>query len=205
MKFYNSMGPNPRMVRFFMAEKGIDIPSEEVDLMAGDNRKEAYLAKNPHGQMPCLETDDGDFISEITVICEYLDEKNPGGDLIGTTPEERGETRMWTRRVDLNVCEPLGNGFRWAEGLAMFKDRIVTVPEGADGMKKIAQDRLKWFDGQMEGKDYLAGDRFTMADILLYSFVDFGQGVGQPLNPEFKNLGAWFERVGARDAAKATA
>lgn len=205
MKFYNSMGPNPRMVRFFAAEAGIDLPSDEVDLMSGENRQEAYLAKNPHGQLPCLETDDGSFISEITAICEYLDEKSGGSALIGTTPEERGETRMWTRRVDLNICEPLANGFRFAEGLALFKDRIVTVPEAADGLKKVAQDRLAWLDGQLAGRDYLAGDRFSMADILLFSFLEFGQGIGQPLNPDLKNVGAWYERVAGRAAAIASA
>ena len=203
MKFYNSMGPNPRMVRFFMAEKGIDIPTEEVDLMAGDNRQEPYLAKNPHGQMPCLELDDGNHLSEITAICEYLDEKVPGGDLIGTNAEERGETRMWTRRVDLNVCEPMGNGFRFSEGLQMFENRVRCIPQAAADLKATAQDKLAWLDAQMAGKDYLAGERFTMADMLLYSFSDFFAQFGQEIPASLENLTAWSARVATRPSAEA--
>jgi glutathione S-transferase len=198
MKFYNSMGPNPHVVRMFMAEKGLKIPSQDVDLMAGDNRKPDHLARNPHGQMPTLELDDGSFISEILAICEYLEGTHPTPPLIGSNPREKAEARMWTRRVDLNICEPLANGFRFSQGLRLFKDRIVTVPEAADGLKKMAQDRLAWLDGQLEGREFLCGKRFTLADILLYCFLDFGNAVGQPLVPENKNVAAWFARVKAR-------
>jgi len=203
MKFYNSVGPNPRVVRMFMAEKGITIPSEEVNLMAGENRQEAHLKRNPHGQMPCLELDNGQFLSEIIPICEYLEDKNPKPALIGGNAEEKAETRMWTRRVDLNICEPMANGFRFSQGLPLFQNRMVTVPEAAEGLKKIAQDRIKWLDGQMAGKDFVCGKRFTLADVLLYCFLDFGGQVGQPLNPEFKNIGAWFARVKERPSTRA--
>jgi glutathione S-transferase len=203
MKFYNSIGPNPRVVRMFMAEKGIEIPKVEVDLMKGDNRKEPYLSVNVHGQMPALELDDGKTIAEITAICEYLEDTHPKPALIGTNPEEKAEARMWTRRVDLNICEPMANGFRYSQGLPLFKDRMVTVPEGAEGLKKIAQDRLKWLDGQMAGREWICGKRFTLADILLFCFADFGASVGQPLNPDNKNVAAWFARVKARPSASA--
>lgn len=203
MKFYNSVGPNPRVVRMFMAEKGLTIPSEDVNLMAGENRQEAHLKRNPHGQMPCLELDNGHFLSEILPICEYLEDKNPKPALVGSTAEEKAETRMWTRRIDLNICEPMANGFRFSQGLPLFQSRMVTVPEAADGLKKIAQDRLKWLDGQMAGKEFIVGNRFTLADVLLYCFVDFGGQVGQPLNPEFKNIGAWFAKVKDRPSTKA--
>ena len=203
MKFYNSIGPNPRMVRMFMAEKGIDVPKVEVDLMRGDNRKEPYLSKNAHGQMPCLELDDGATICEITAICEYLEDRHPNPPLIGKTPEEKAETRMWTRRVDLNICEPMANGFRFSQGLPLFKDRIVTVPEAADGLKKIARNRIEWLDAQMADRDYVVGKRFSLADILLYAFLDFGGQVGQPLAPENKNLSSWFARVKARPSSAA--
>ena len=203
MLFYNSIGPNPRVVRMFMAEKGLKIPSADVDLMKGENRKEPYLAKNAHGQMPALELDDGKTVCEIIPICEYLEETHPMPALIGTTPEERAEARMWTRRIDLNICEPLANGFRFSQGLPLFKDRIVTVPEAADGLKKIARDRLKWLDGQMAGRDYVVGKRFTLADILLFVFIDFGGQVGQPLDPDNKNIASWFARIQARPSAAA--
>ena len=105
MKLYNSIGPNPHVVRMFMAEKGLTIETQDIDLMAGDNRKEAHLARNPHGQMPTLELDDGSYLSEITAICEYLEETNPKPAMIGSTAEQRAECRMWTRRVDLNKLD----------------------------------------------------------------------------------------------------
>ncbi len=203
MKFYNSLGPNPHVVRMFAAERGIKLDNVEVDIMGGENRQSAYLAKNPAGQLPCLELDDGTFLSEITAICEYLDETHPGESLIGSTPEERAKTRMWTRRVDLNICEPLANGFRFAEGLDLFKNRIVTRPEAAEGLKTIAQDRLRWLDGQIAGREFLTGNRLTLADILLFCFLQFGANVGQPLNPENRNIQAWFDRVKARPSAAA--
>ncbi len=203
MKLINSVGPNPHVVRMFAAERGIDLPMEDIDLMGGENRREPYLSKNPSGQSPCLELDNGSYLSEITAICEYLDEVSPGDSLIGNTPEERAEARMWTRKVDLGICEPMANGFRFAEGLALFKDRMVTVPEAAEGLKRIAQDRLSWLDKQMEGKTYICGDRLTLADVLLYCFLAFGANVGQPLNEANRNVKAWFDRMAARPSAKA--
>ena len=149
MKLYDSIGPNPRIVRMFMAEKGIEMPRQTVDLRGGENRQAEHLKRNPHGQMPTLELDDGSYLSEVTAICEYLEEKNPKPALIGATPEERAECRMWTRRVDLNICEPLANGYRFGEGLKFFEKRIPVAPEASPGLKKIAANRLQWLDGQM--------------------------------------------------------
>lgn len=197
MKLYTGMGPNPRVVTIAIAEVGADVEEVQVDLMNGENRQEDHLARNPAGQLPTLETDDGSFISEITAIAEYVDEK-AGGSLIGATPEERAETRMWARRIDLNILEPLANGFRFAEGLPLFENRIHVIPQAADDFKQIAQEKLAWLDGLMEGKDFICGDRFTLADILLFAFLEFGAQVGQPLDPKCGNLQAWYERVAAR-------
>src|SRR5262249_41064897 len=145
----------------------------------------------------------GHFVSEILAICEYLEDTHPKPALIGTTPEEKAEARMWARRIDLNICEPMANGFRFSEGLPLFQSRIVTVPEAAAGLKKIAADRLKWLDGQFGGKEYLCGARFTLADVLLFCFVDFGGQVGQKLDDANKNLTGWFNRVKARPSANA--
>ena len=154
MKLYNSIGPNPHVVRMFIAELGLDIETIEMDLMAGENRQEEHLKRNPSGQSPTLELEDGSFLSEITAICEYLDEKQGNTDLMGKTPEERASTRMWTRRVDLQIIEPLTTGFRYSEGLELFKSRMQTIPEAADGLKSIAQEKLAWLNGEMDGKDY---------------------------------------------------
>lgn len=204
MKLYNSMGPNPHMVRMYAAELGVDLAMEDVDLMGGENRQAAFLAKNPSGQSPALELDDGTVLAEITAICEYLDDITDGKTLIGNTPEERANTHMWTRRVDLNICEPLGNGFRYAEGLQIFESRMITIPEAADGLKRIAQAKLTWLDEQMsDRREFIAGASLSMADILLYSMMVFFAGVGQPLNPENTNVQAWFDRMAARPSAQA--
>ena len=204
MKLYNSMGPNPHMVRMYAAELGVDLAMEDVDLMGGENRQAAFLAKNPSGQSPALELDDGTVLAEITAICEYLDDITDGKTLIGNTPEERANTHMWTRRVDINICEPLGNGFRYAEGLQIFESRMITIPEAADGLKRIAQAKLTWLDEQMsDRREFIAGASLSMADILLYSMMVFFAGVGQPLNPENTNVQAWFDRMAARPSAQA--
>lgn len=204
MKLYSSIGPNPRVVNMFLAEKGVDIERVPVDLRAGENRQEPYLSKNPSGQTPALELDNGDYVTEIIAICEYLEEKYPNPRLIGATPEERAEARMWTRRMDIKVCEPMANGFRYAEGLPLFQSRLRCLPEAAPGLKLVAQDGLEWMENHLSG-DWLAGDRFTLADIVLFAFLDFGGQVGQPLDPKFAKVNAWFQRVKARPSAAASA
>ncbi len=203
MKLYTGIGPNPRAVHIFMAERGIEIPRETVDLMAGENRQETHLARNPAGQLPTLELDDGTFLAEITAICEYLDDREGSSDLVGTTPEDRAVTRMWTRRIDLNVVENMGNGFRYGEGLPLFKDRIHTIPQAADDLKAIAREKLAWLDGLMDGNEWICGDRFTLADILLFSFLEFGAQVGQPLPDGLSWLPGWYERVSKRPSVEA--
>jgi glutathione S-transferase len=204
MKLYDSVGPNPRIVRVFMAEKGIEMPKQTVDLRGGENRQEAHLKRNPHGQMPTLELDDGSYLSEITAICEYLEEKKPSPPMIGATPEQRAECRMWTRRIDLNIAEPLANGYRYGEGQKFFEKRIPVVPEASPGLKVVAANRLKWLDDQMaDGREWICGKRFTLADILLYCWVDFGNQIGQPLDPSNGHIAAWLARVAARPSVKA--
>ncbi len=203
MKFYNSIGPNPHVVKMFMAEKGLTLPREEINLMAGENRQAPYVAKNPTGQMPALELDDGVVLAEITAICEYLDELHPTPPLIGSTPEERAVTRMWARRIDLNIVEPMANGFRYSQGLQLFENRMRCIPQAADDLKAIAKEKLAWLDGQIEGKTWICGDRFTLADILLFCFIEFGAQVGQPVDGANTNIAAWRERVKARPSAAA--
>lgn len=203
MKLYDSIGPNPHVVRMFIAELGLDIEKEEVDLMGGENRQAEHLSRNPSGQMPTLELDDGSFLAEITVICEYLDEINGNSDLIGKTPQDRAETKMWVRRIDLQIIEPLTNGFRSAEGYEFFKERLHLIPQAADDLKAIAQERLAWLDQQLEGKEFICGDRLTLADIMLYCFLNFGATVGQPINEGNKNISALYAKLDSLDSASA--
>jgi glutathione S-transferase len=192
----------------FLAEKGITIPTKNIDLMAAENRKPPYTDRNPGGQLPALELDNGNCIGETVAIWEYLEEKHPNPPLIGATPEERAEARQWQRRVELRITENLYNGFRFAEGAPIFKDRMRILPEAAPGLKASVQDNLKWLDALLEGRDYVAGNRFTVADIILYCALDFGSGVGQQvgdkMDPSLKNASAWFKRVDSRPSAKAS-
>lgn len=203
MKFYNSVGPNPRVVKLFMAEKGIEIPEVMVDLRGGENRRAPYNVEvNPAGQTPALELDDGSFVCEITAICEYLEERFPETPLIGNTAEERAESRMWTRRIDLKICEPLTNGFRYAEGLPLFESRMRCLPEAAVGLKAIAQDGVRWLDPLIAGRVFVAGDRLTLADLMLFAFLDFGISVGQPIDPAATHVQGWYERMKSRPSAQ---
>ena len=203
MKLYNSIGPNPHVVRMFVQELGVELETVEVDLMAGENRQEDHLTRNPSGQMPTLELDNGDFISEITVICDYLDELQGYTDLMGKTSEARAETRMWTRRIDLQIVEPLTNGFRFSEGHDFFKDRLRLIPQAADDLKTLAQERITWLDGQIKDKQFICGDRFSLADIMFYCFLNFGTTVGQPLNEDNKNVVNLYNKIHSRQSASA--
>ncbi len=204
MKLLSSFGPNPRMVRMFCLEKGIDIEMVEHDLLGGENRAAAYTAKNPGGQMPALELDDGSVIGETVAVCEYLEEKNPSNPLIGSNAEERAETRMWVRRVELNITENMYNGFRYAEGIDIFRDRMLCFPESADSLKAKAKGAREWLDNLMTGRDFVGGDKITLADLVLFCCLDFMNGVGQPLEAELSNLSSWMERMKGRDSAAAS-
>src|SRR5260370_33025617 len=139
-----------------MAEKGNEIAKQAIDRLAGENRQAEHLKRNPHGQMLTLELDDGSYLSEITAICEYLEEKNPKPPMIGSTAEQRAECRMWTRRVDLNICEPLANGYRFGETLKFFQNRIPHAPEAPPRLKMLAPNQLHGRDGHIAGEQLLS-------------------------------------------------
>ena len=198
MKLYTGIGPNPRVVTLFIKERAAEVELVEVDILDGENREGTHLARNPAGQLPTLELDDGSYLAEITAVCEYLDERTSGDSLIGSTPEERAETRMWIRRIDLNILEPMANGFRFSDGLQLFEGRVHCIPQAADDLKAIAQEKLAWLDELMEGKEFICGDRFSLADILLFAFLEFGGSIGQPLDAKCERLQAWYARIAAR-------
>ncbi len=204
MKLFDSVGPNPRVVRIAMAEQGVSPEVVTVDIMKGENRQPAYLAMVPSGGTPALQLDDGTVLSEITAIVEYLDEQPGVTRMVGNTPEERAETRMWARRIDLYILEPMANAFRASEGRPMFASRMTLVsPEAAVELKAIAQEKLLWLDAQLQGRSFVCGDRYSMADILLLAFVEFGASVGQPMPAAATWLPEWHKRAVARPSAAA--
>ncbi|HJN03781.1 MAG TPA: glutathione binding-like protein, partial [Alphaproteobacteria bacterium] len=113
-------------------------------------------------------------------------------------------TRQWMRRVELNITENMYNAFRYAEGIDMFRDRLFCIPEAADGLKAKAAGSRKWLDGLIAGRDFVAGDKLTMADVILYCCLDFAKDVGQPLDTDLENLSAWFARMDGRPSASAS-
>lgn len=204
MLLLNALSPAPRALRMFLLEKGLSIPTRNVDVFAGENRQAPYLAHNPAGQTPALLFDDGNCIAEAVAIMEYLEELHPEPALIGSTPEERAVTRQWQRRVELNITENIHNAYHYAEGLARFRDRIPVAPEAADGLKYIAQDRLAWLDGMLDKHAFIAGERFSMADIWLYIWLDFAASVKQPFDRRLRNITPWFDRIAERPSAEAS-
>ena len=206
MKLYEAAGPNSRVVRMFRLEKGLDMPRQVLVLGTGDNQTPAFLAKNPMGQLPVLETGEGACISETLAICEYLEEVHPEPCLIGRTPAERAETRMWTRRVDLNIAEPILHAFRFSlAGSRRSLGRARPVPQAAEAMRELVQTSLAWLEGQLETRTFLCGARFSLADILLYVALRHGIETGQFPVGDRRRLAAWLTRVGERPSAERSA
>lgn len=204
MLLYDAQSPAPRCLRMFLLEKGLRLPAQRIDVFAGENRAPAFLALNPAGQTPALRCTDGSVLAEAVAIAEYLEELHPQPPLIGSTPLERAVTRQWWRRVELNVTEFIHNAYHYAEGLPRFQPRIPVLPEAAAGLKRVAQDRLAWLDGMFGSGPWLCGERFSAADIWLYVWLDFADGVNQPFDRRLPAIGAWFERVASRPSAAAS-
>lgn len=208
---FDLFAPNPWVVWIFAQEKGIPLERRVIDLFTRENRREPFISTiNPLGELPALQLDNGAVITEVTPICEYLEDIHPSPALIGTTPEERAETRMWVRRIDQNIAFPMGEGFSMDEGRAFFlsdydQQGVITkamLPEGAGvALKNKCRSKMAWLDQQMQGRIFVCGDRYTLADIFLYCFLQFGENHGQPIPAECGWLQAFFQRMQARPYA----
>jgi glutathione S-transferase len=193
------MGPNPQIVRTFAAEKGMVLEKVPVDVMKAENRGEVFLARNPMGQLPALELEDGQIVTEVVAICEYLEERQPAPALIGGTAEERAETRMWVRRFDLAILEPYMWGFRATAGRPFFAPRMSLLSEPAAGeVIVLMTEKLHFFDRLLAGRAFVCGDRFSLADITLGAFLLFGRSMGSPLPESLAWMPDWLGRLEAR-------
>ena len=202
MKIYNSpAAPNPRRVRVFLAEKGVQVPYEDVDIGKAVNRQPEFRKKNPMAGVPVLELDDGACIAESVAICRYFEELHPEPNLFGVGAKERAQVDMWNRRMEFNLLQPIADTFRQRH--EFFKGRIRQVPEYADIQRLNAEDSLKWLDGELANRKFIAGDRFTIADITAMIAVDFGRVSKIAIQPDQKNLARWHAEVSARPSAKA--
>lgn len=202
MKLYESaMAPNPRRVRIFLAEKGIEVPIVPVDIGTAENRQPEFLAKNPMGGVPVLELDDGTFLAESVAICRYFEETQPEPPLMGTDARDRALVEMWQRRMELEVLMPSMQAFRNTHDF--FKGRIPQVPEYGAVCKEATLKRLAWLDEEIADREFIAGDRYTIADITAFVGIDFGRVSGIRVAPAQKNLQRWYEAVSSRPSAKA--
>jgi len=202
MKLHESAAaPNPRRVRIFLAEKGIEVPTVQVDIGKAENRKPAFLAKNPMGGVPVLELDDGSFLAETVAICRYFEGLQPDPPLMGTDARDRAFVEMWNRRMEFEIALPIMQSFRNTHDF--FKGRIPQVPEYGAVCKAAACKRMEWLDGELAGRPFIAGDRYTIADITALVGIDFGRVTQIRIQPELENLQRWHDAVASRPSAKA--
>lgn len=203
MLFYDSSNPapNPRRVRIFAAEKGISLPSKEVSILAREHKAPDYVAKNPRGQTPALELDDGTVIAESVAICRFLEALHPDPPLFGKTPTEIGTIEMWNRRVEMIAMTPVGAV--WVHTHRLTAAMPGRNAEWGETNRPRVADAFAFFDRSLENSEFLAGDRYSMADILLLTTVDFATFVGCGPGPENGALTRWHETVSARPSAAA--
>lgn len=202
MKLHDSaMAPNPRRVRIFLSEKGIEVPTVQVDLGKAENRQPPFLSLNPLGGVPILELDDGSVIAESVAICRYFEETQPEPALLGTGAAGRAKVEMWQRRAELVLLNNVASCFRNTHDF--FKGRIPQVPEYGAVCKEGAIKSLAFFDDSLAESEFLAGDAYTIADITALVALDFGRISEIRIEPEHKNLTRWYEAVSARPSAKA--
>ncbi|KAL5328337.1 hypothetical protein ACEPPN_001836 [Leptodophora sp. 'Broadleaf-Isolate-01'] len=208
MLLYDALAPNPFVVRLFILErKGLELDVEKVDIMNLENRRLAYRTNvHPRGTLPALRLDNGHVLTEITAICEYLDEVAIGGtSLFGDNAVERAETRMWLRRMDIEIAHPVIEWYRNDPAtIDFYKGNRIPVPEARTAQKVTINQYLNLLDDELEGKTFLCGDRFSAADVHFYGLMAMheGMGAGWVNSPGRKNVKLYFNRMATRQATK---
>jgi glutathione S-transferase len=202
VKLYDAAtAPNCRRVRMFLAEKGIEVPTQQVDIVNMENRRAPYTDKNPMAGVPMLELDDGTCIAESVAICRYFEELQPDPPLLGTGALERALVEMWQRRMELEILMPIAQTFRQTH--PFFAGRIEQVPDFGEAQRRHALQRMAWLDGELASREHVSGERFTIADITALVGIDFGRVVKIRIPDELQNLARWHAAVSARPSARA--
>jgi glutathione S-transferase len=203
MKLYGAPtpAPNPRRVRIFLAEKGIDLPETLVDMRKREHKSPEYRAKNSLGQIPTLELDDGQTISETVAICRYFEELHPEPPLFGRTALERAHVDMWSRRVEFQLMTPVGMFWRHAHPYTAAL--LTQFKEFGESNRESVKNVMRWLDRELDGREFIATDDYTMADICALSTIDFANWIGLETPAEFTHLQAWHKRVSERPSAGA--
>jgi glutathione S-transferase len=204
MKLYGAPkpAPNPRRVRMFLAEKGIDLPETPIDLGKREHKSPEYRRKNSLGQVPTLELDDGTAISETVAICRYFEELHPEPPLFGRTALEKAQVDMWVRRVEFQLMQPVGNFWRHAH--PRTAGLLNQHREFGESNRDAYSAGQRWLDTELgDGRPFIAGDTISMADICALSTVDFAHWIGLDIDPDRPNLTGWHERIKGRPSARA--
>jgi len=196
-----SAGMHPRRVRIFMAEKGLSIERREVDAAGGANAMPDFLRLNPLGKLPVLELDDGSAIAESLAICRYLEALHPHPPLMGRTPQTAAHIEMWTLRIDHELSQPIALAF--VHSSDFYRGRVEQVPEVAGWARNRALQTMAWLDGELAERSHIAGDDYTLADIVAQCACVLGKAVGLRIPPEKTHLSRWFTLVSARPTARA--
>lgn len=205
MKLYlSARAPNPRRVQFFLAEKGIEVPVEAVDLAGMEHMREPFLSLNPRRKVPVLVLDDGTVISESIAICRYFEAVQPEPNLFGRTPEEIARVEMWLRQVEFELWLPIQFAFRHLHP-ALAEREVPQVKEWGEANKPKVMDFLAYLDQQLASRSHVAVDRFTVADIAAVVAIDFMRAARLQVPEELVNVARWRAEVSARPAAKAGA
>jgi glutathione S-transferase len=203
LKLYNSnFAPNPRRVRIFLAEKGLSIPRVEVDLAKLEHKTAEFSALNPFQTIPVLELDDGTIISESIAICRYVEEIHPEPNLFGATPLERATVEMWQRLLEWRLLLPIAQVMRHSHP-HMAKMEEPQVPDWAAANRPRALRNMQIFDGVLRSRPFIAGDRFTVADITGLVALDFTRPARIAIPPELVHLNRWRNELTARPSATA--
>jgi len=202
MRLYDGgRAPNPRRVRIFLAEKGMQVPVEHIDLASLQHKSAEFTALNPLQRVPVLVLDDGTVITESIAICRYFEGLRPEPLLFGRGATEEALVEMWNRRVELNLYQAVSAVFRHLH--PAMKDMESQVPEWGEACRKHALARMSWLDGELARRPYVAGDRFTIADITALVGIDWGRVTKTRIPPECTNLLRWHELVSGRPSARA--
>jgi glutathione S-transferase len=203
MKLYDGgRAPNPRRVRIFLAEKGITVPLEPVDLGALQHKSPAYAAINPMQRLPALVLDDGTVIAESIAICRYFEAIAPDPPLFGRGAKDAALVEMWNRRLELNLLLVVASVFRHLHP-AMQEMEKPQVPAWAEANKPRAVEFLKFLDGELINRPFIAGDRYTVADITGLVAIDFMKPAKLLVPDDLAHLRRWHAEVGARPSAAA--
>ena len=203
VKLYDSkMAPNPRRVRIYLAEKGIEVPTEQVDMMKGEHKTAQYTAINALQRMPALVLDDGTIITESIAICRYFEAQRPNPPMFGTDPKDISLVEMWNRRCEINLLLAVANVFRHLHP-AMKELEVPQIAAWGEANKPRVVDFLKILNEQLGKHKFVAGDRYTVADITAQVAVDFLKPARIPVPDELTNVKRWHAEVSARPTAKA--